>query len=163
MIICQFDARNLTENFTCCLINIHIQDLSLSLSLLFNRYLLSTYCVPGPGDINKISHCEAATFCHLPENAVCKQQSQTSEELSLTLKELIPTLMAESEEELRACWWGWKRRVKKLASNSNLKKRRSWHLVPSLHGKQMGKSGSSNRSYFLGLQNHFGWWLQPQN
>ena len=25
------------------------------------------------------------------------------------------TLMAESEEELRASWWKWKRRVKKLA------------------------------------------------
>ena len=25
------------------------------------------------------------------------------------------TLMAESEDELRASWWKWKRRVKKLA------------------------------------------------
>ena len=25
------------------------------------------------------------------------------------------TLMAESEEELRTCWWKWKRRMKKLA------------------------------------------------
>ena len=25
------------------------------------------------------------------------------------------TLMAESEEELRASWWKWRRRVKKLA------------------------------------------------
>ena len=25
------------------------------------------------------------------------------------------TLMAESEEELRASWWKWKRRVKKLS------------------------------------------------
>ena len=25
------------------------------------------------------------------------------------------TLMAENEEELRASWWRWKRRVKKLA------------------------------------------------
>ena len=32
-------------------------------------------------------------------------------------------------------WWGWKRRVEKLAWNSTLKKLRSWHLVPSLHGK----------------------------
>ena len=29
----------------------------------------------------------------------------------------------------------WKRRVKKLAYNSTFKKLRSWHLVPSLHGK----------------------------
>ena len=26
-----------------------------------------------------------------------------------------------------------------------------------------GKSGSSDRFYFLGLQNHCGWWLQPWN
>ena len=25
------------------------------------------------------------------------------------------TLMAESEEELKTCWWKWKRRVKNLA------------------------------------------------
>ena len=29
-------------------------------------------------------------------------------------------------------------------------------LVPSLHGKQMGKSGNSDRFYFLGLQNPCG-------
>ena len=31
------------------------------------------------------------------------------------------------------------RRVKKLTWNSTFKKLRSWHPVPSLHGKQMGK------------------------
>ena len=31
------------------------------------------------------------------------------------------------------------------------KKLRSWHLAPSVHGK-WGKSGNSNRFYFLGLQ-----------
>ena len=45
------------------------------------------------------------------------------------------TLMAESKEELKSSWWRWKRRVKKVAENSTFKKRRSWHLVPSLHGK----------------------------
>ena len=33
----------------------------------------------------------------------------------------------------------WKRRVKNLAKNTAFKKWRSWHLVPSPHGKQMGK------------------------
>ena len=28
-----------------------------------------------------------------------------------------------------------------------------WHLVPSLHGKQMGNSGNTVRLYFFGLQN----------
>ena len=27
----------------------------------------------------------------------------------------------------------------------------------------MGKNGNSDRLYFLGLQNHFGWWMQPWN
>ena len=44
------------------------------------------------------------------------------------------TLMAESEEEQRASWWRWKRRVKKLAYNSTFKTLRSWPLVP-FHGK----------------------------
>ena len=38
----------------------------------------------------------------------------------------------------RAFWWKWKRRVKKLASNSTFKKLRSWHLVQSLsNGERM--------------------------
>ena len=45
------------------------------------------------------------------------------------------TLMAESEEELKNLLMKSKRRVKKLASSSTFRKRRLWHLVPSLHGK----------------------------
>ena len=37
-----------------------------------------------------------------------------------------------------------------LAWNSTFRKRRSWHLVPSLHGKQMGNNGNSDRLYFVG-------------
>ena len=44
------------------------------------------------------------------------------------------TLMAESEE-LQSLLMKWKRRVKKLAWNLTFRKWRSWHLVPSLHGK----------------------------
>ena len=45
------------------------------------------------------------------------------------------TLIAESEEELKSLLMKRKRRVKKLSYNSIFKKLRSWHLVPSLHGK----------------------------
>ena len=44
------------------------------------------------------------------------------------------TLMAESKE-LKNLLMKVKERVKKLAENSTFKKLRSWHLVPSLHGK----------------------------
>ena len=44
------------------------------------------------------------------------------------------TLMAESEE-LKSLLWKVKKEGEKLAENSTFRKRRSWHLVPSLHGK----------------------------
>ena len=43
------------------------------------------------------------------------------------------TVMAQSEEELKGLLM--KKGVKKLASNSTFRKLRSWHPVPSLHGK----------------------------
>ena len=50
------------------------------------------------------------------------------------------TLMAESEE--------LKRKVKKLAKNSTFRKLRSWHLVPSLHGKYMEKQWKQRQTLF---------------
>ena len=44
------------------------------------------------------------------------------------------TLMAESEE-LKSLLIKYKRRVKKLTLSSTFRKLRSWHPVPSLHGK----------------------------
>ena len=49
------------------------------------------------------------------------------------------TLMAENEEELKSLLMKVKEESEKVALNSTFKKLRSWHLVPSLHGKQMGK------------------------
>ena len=45
------------------------------------------------------------------------------------------TLMAESEEELKNLMLKVKEESEKLAESSTFRKRRSWHLVPSLHGK----------------------------
>ena len=44
------------------------------------------------------------------------------------------TLMAESEEELKSLLMKVKEESEKVES-STFRKRRSWHLVPSLHGK----------------------------
>ena len=49
--------------------------------------------------------------------------------------QIIPPLWQKVKKNLRVSWWKWKRRVKKLASNSTFRKLRSWYLVPSLHGK----------------------------
>ena len=45
------------------------------------------------------------------------------------------SLMAESEEELESLLLKVKEVMKKLAYSSTFRKLRSWHPVPSLHGK----------------------------
>ena len=45
------------------------------------------------------------------------------------------TLMAESEEKLKSLLMKVKEESEKLAESARLRRRRSWHLVPSLHGK----------------------------
>ena len=52
------------------------------------------------------------------------------------------TLMAESEEELKSLLMKVKEESEKVGLKLNIKtyrKLRSWYVVPSLHGKQMGK------------------------
>ena len=45
------------------------------------------------------------------------------------------TLMAESEEELKSFLMKMKEESEKVGLKLNFRKLRSWHLVPSLHGK----------------------------
>ena len=45
------------------------------------------------------------------------------------------TLMAESEEELKSLLMKVKEEREKVGLKLNFRKLRSWHLVPSLHGK----------------------------
>ena len=45
------------------------------------------------------------------------------------------TLMAKSEEELKSLLMKVKEESENVGLNSTFRKLRSWHLVPSLHGK----------------------------
>ena len=45
------------------------------------------------------------------------------------------TVMEESEEKLKTLLMKVKEESEKVALKSTFRKRRSWHLVPSLHGK----------------------------
>ena len=45
------------------------------------------------------------------------------------------TLTAESEEELKSLLMKVKKESEKVGSKLNIQKLRSWHLVPSFHGK----------------------------
>ena len=46
-----------------------------------------------------------------------------------------PTLMAEREEELKSLLMKVKEESENVGLKLTIKKLRSWHLVPSLHGK----------------------------
>ena len=45
------------------------------------------------------------------------------------------TLLTESEEELKSLLMKVKEESEKVGLKLNIQKTRSWHLVPSLHGK----------------------------
>ena len=49
------------------------------------------------------------------------------------------TLMADNKEELKSLFMKVKEESEKAGLKLNIQKRRSWHLVLSLHGKYMGK------------------------
>ena len=63
-------------------------------------------------------------------------ESRFLEEISITSDmQMTPPLWQKAERNLKSLMMKSKRRVKKLAQNSTFRKRRSWHLVLSLHGK----------------------------
>ena len=59
------------------------------------------------------------------------------------------TLMAESEE-LKTLLMKVKEEGEKVGLKLNIQKLRSWHLVPSFHGKQMGKQWKQCQTLFWG-------------
>ena len=69
--------------------------------------------------------------------------------------------MAESEEKLKSLLMNVKEESEKVGLKLNIQKCKIMASVPSRHGKSMGKIMETARLYFLGLQNHCRWWLQP--
>ena len=59
------------------------------------------------------------------------------------------THMAESEEQ-KSLLMKVKEESEKVGLNLNIQKLRSWHLVPSLHGKKMGKQWKQCQTLFWG-------------
>ena len=60
------------------------------------------------------------------------------------------TLMEESEEELKSLLMKVKEESEKAGLKLNIQKLRSWHVVPSLHGKYMGKQWKQWQTLFGG-------------
>jgi len=66
------------------------------------------------------------------------------------------TLMVKSKEELKILLRSVKEESEKAGLKLNIKKLRSWPPVHHFMANRKGKSGSSEKFYFLGLQNYCG-------
>ena len=74
------------------------------------------------------------------------------------------TLMAESKEELKSLLMKVQEENEKAGLNLNIQKTKIMASGPITSWEtDGGKSGTSNRFYFIGLQNHCRWWLKPWN
>ena len=74
------------------------------------------------------------------------------------------TLMTESEEELKSLLMKVKEESEKAGLKLNIQKTKIMASSPmTLTANRRGKSGNSDRFYFLGLKNYCGWILQPWN
>ena len=68
-----------------------------------------------------------------------KLESRLLAEISITSDVDDTTLMVESEEELKSLLM--KEESEKVGLKLNIQKPKSWHPVPSLHGKYTRKEG----------------------
>jgi len=73
------------------------------------------------------------------------------------------TLMAESEEELKAFLMKVKEESEKVGLKLNIQNMKIMASGPITSWQVWGNNGNSDRIYFLGLQNQCRWWLRPWN
>ena len=73
------------------------------------------------------------------------------------------TLMAESEEELNSLLMKVKEESEKAGLKLNIQKTKIMARGPITSWQRWWINENSDRLYFLGLQNHCRWWLQPWN
>ena len=74
------------------------------------------------------------------------------------------TLMVESKEEIKSFFMKVKEESEKTGLKFNIQKMKIMASGPITPWQiQMGNNGNSERLYFLELQNHCRWWLQPWN
>ena len=73
------------------------------------------------------------------------------------------TLMAESEKELKSLLMKVKEESEKLGLKLSIQKTNTMASGPITSGQIDREIMETVRDYFLGLQNHCRWWLQPWN
>ena len=114
-------------------------------SKLGKEYIKDVYCHP-----TYFTYMQS-TSCEMPGLMKHKVELRLPGERSITsYMQMTRPLRQKVKRNQRASWWKWKKRVKKLAENLTFRKLRLWHLVPSLHAKQMGKQRKQWQTIYLG-------------
>ena len=95
-----------------------------------------------------------STSCKMPGWVNQKLESKLLGEISTTSDiQMIPLLMAESEEELKSLLMKMKKKSEKAGLKLSIQKT-NIHCIQSLHfmAKRWGKNGNSSEFYILGIQ-----------
>ena len=71
--------------------------------------------------------------------------------------------MAENEEELKSLLMKVKEESEKVGLQLNIQKMKIMASGPIISWQIDGETMETVTDYFLGLQNHCKWWLQPWN
>ena len=73
------------------------------------------------------------------------------------------TVMAESEEKLKSLLMRVKKEREKAGLKLNIQKTKIMAYGPITSWQIDAETMETEKLYFLGLQNHCGWWLWPWN
>ena len=98
-------------------------------SKLGKGYVKAVYCHPA-----YLTYMQS-TSCEMPGWMKHKLESKLTGNINNLRYADDTTLMAESEEELKSLLMKVKEESEKVGLKLNIQKTKSWHPVPSLHGK----------------------------
>ena len=124
-------------------------------SKLGKEYIKTVYCHPA-----YLTYMQS-TSCEMPGWMNHKLESILVGEISITSYGDNTTLMAESKEEIKSILMRVKEESKKAGLKLNIQKAKIMASGPITSWQRFGNSRNSDRLYFLGLQNHCRWCLQP--
>ena len=96
---------------------------------LGNEYGKAVYCYP-----DYLTSMQS-TSCEMPADELQAGIKIAGRNINNFRDADDTTLMAESEEEVKSLLMKVKEKSEKASLNLNIQKIRSWHPVPSLHGK----------------------------
>ena len=76
---------------------------------------------------------------------------------------MTPPTWLKARRNWRVSWWKWRREWKSWLETQHSKNKDYGIWSHHFMANRRGNNGNSERLYYLGLQNHCRWWVQPWN